>query len=109
MNQIVYNITYAISAEVRDQWLQWMREVQMPRVLQTGLFLSARLMRVHAFEKDALTYSVQYLAESSAKYEEFHQKHASVIEGAQKSNFGDAITPFATILEVLDSTTFAPH
>jgi hypothetical protein len=105
MNQIIYNITIGVSAEVRDQWLQYMREVQIPRVLKTGLFTSARLLRVHAFEQDALTYSVQYLAENRGCYEEYQREFAPAIDSEYRHAFGQNATSFATILEVLDSMT----
>ncbi len=105
MNQIIYNITIGVSAEVRDQWLQYMREVQIPRVLKTGLFTSARLLRVHAFEQDALTYSVQYLAENRECYEEYQKEFAPAIDSEYRHAFGQNATSFATILEVLDSMT----
>jgi hypothetical protein len=103
MNQIIYNVTVGVTPEIRDQWLQYMREVQIPRVLKTGMFTSARLLRVHAFEKDALTYSVQYLAENRDCYEEYQKEFAANIDAEYRNAFGQNATNFATILEVLDS------
>lgn len=109
MSQLVYNITIAVSEEIRDEWLDWMREVQIPKVLESGLFISARLMRVHAFERDALTYSVQYLAESRENYEEFQKEHAPAIDAKHTKRFGDGATTFATVLEVLENFERATH
>lgn len=103
MSQMIYNITTAVSEEIRDSWLQWMREVQIPRVLNTRLFTSARLLRVHAFEKDALTFSVQYLCESREHFEKFKEDYAPEIDAAYHETFGEAATNFATVLEVLSA------
>lgn len=109
MSQLVYNITIAVSEEVRDEWLDWMKDVQIPKVLETGLFTSARLMRVHAFERDALTYSVQYLAENRSNYEQFQKEYAPEIDANHQKQFGDGATIFATVLEVLENFERATH
>lgn len=109
MSQLVYNITIALSEEIRDEWLEWMREVQIPKALETGLFTSARLMRVHAFERDALTYSVQYLAESRENYEQYQREFAPAIDARHSKRFGDGATTFATVLEVIDNFERATH
>ena len=109
MSQLVYNITIAVSEDIRDEWLDWMREVHIPKVLETGLFTSARLMRVHAFERDALTYSVQYLAESRENFEQFQKEFAPALDAKHAKRFGDAATTFATALEVIRSFERATH
>lgn len=109
MSQLVYNITVAVSEDIRDEWLDWMQEVQIPKVLETGLFTSARLMRVHAFERDALTYSVQYLAETRENYETFQKEFAPAIDSKHQKRFGGGATIFATVLEVLENFERATH
>lgn len=109
MSQLVYNITTAVSEDIREEWLEWMQDVQIPKVLETGLFTSARLMRVHAFEKDALTYSVQYLTDSRANYEQYQREFAPAIDARHTKRFGDGATTFATVLEVLENFERATH
>ena len=109
MSQLVYNITIAVSEDIRDEWLEWMREVQIPKVLETGLFSSARLMRVHAFERDALTYSVQYLTASRENYDQYQRDFAPAIDARHTKRFGDSATTFATVLEVLENFERATH
>ena len=103
MNQIIYNVTVAVSEEIKESWLEWMREVQIPRMLNTGIFTSARLLRVHAFEQDALTFSVQYECANRERFEEYKKEHAGEIDAAYHETFGEAATNFATVLEVLES------
>jgi hypothetical protein len=109
MSHLVYNITIAVSEDIRDEWLDWMREVQIPKVLETGLFTSARMMRVHAFERDALTYSVQYLSESRENYEHYQREFAPAIDSRHQQRFGDGATTFSTVLEVLQTFERATH
>ena len=109
MSQLVYNITIAVSEDVREEWLDWMRDVQIPKVLETGLFTSARLMRFHAFERDALTYSVQYLSESKENYEQYQREFAPAIDARHQKRFGEGATTFSTVLEVLDNFERATH
>lgn len=109
MSQIVYNVTAAVTEGIRDEWLRWMESVHIPRMLETGLFTSARLLRVHAFERDALTYCVQYTAESRADFERFRVEFASEIEAKHSAEFGEDATTFATILEVIESFERTTH
>jgi hypothetical protein len=109
MSQLVFNITIAVSEDIRDEWLEWMREVQIPKVLEAGLFTSARLMRVHAFERDALTYCVQYLSESRENYEQYQREFAPAIDERHQKRFGDSATTFSTVLEILQNFERATH
>jgi hypothetical protein len=109
MSQLVYNVTVAVSEDIRDEWLDWMREVQIPQALETGLLTSARLMRVHAFERDALTYCVQYLAETRENYETFQREFAPAIDARHQKRFSDGATTFSTVLEVLKNFERATH
>jgi hypothetical protein len=79
MNQIVFNVTVAVSEQIRDEWLEWMRE------------------------RDALTYSIQYHAESRVNFERYQREFAPDIDAKHQEMFGDEATCFSTILEILET------
>ena len=109
MSQIIYNVTTAVTEGIRDEWLRWMEDSHIPRMLQTGLFTSARLLRVHAFERDALTYCAQYIAESREDFERFRAEFAFDIESKHTSHFGEDATCFSTVLEVIEAFERTTH
>ena len=60
---IIYNVTINIDETVHDKWIDWMRNKHINDVLATGLFISARLVKVLVDEDmGGVTYSVQYLS-----------------------------------------------
>ena len=38
---IIYNVTCNVENEILQEWLQWMLEIHIPDVMQTGFFLEA--------------------------------------------------------------------
>jgi hypothetical protein len=103
MTEVLYNVTVNVSDEVHDEWLAWMRNVHIPEVLSTGLFTSAKLLRVHAFEQGGKTYATQYTARSMEDYEVYLKDHAPGLRGKAQAAFGDHVHAFRTLLEVLNS------
>ena len=48
---ILYNITVSIDYNVHQEWLIWMKEVHIPDVMSTGLFLKSMIAKIHAEEE----------------------------------------------------------
>ena len=42
----VYNVTVSIDESVREEWLNWMKNVHVPDVMSTGLFTESRILKV---------------------------------------------------------------
>ena len=55
---ILYNITINIDYDVHDEWLEWMKQVHIPQVLKTGLFIENRICQIHAEEEGGRSYSI---------------------------------------------------
>ena len=43
---ILYNVTVNIENAVADEWLQWMKEVHVPDVMRTGIFIQNTIFRI---------------------------------------------------------------
>lgn len=103
MSEIVYNVTVNVSDEIHDEWVDWMRDVHIPEVLGTGMFVSARFMRVHALEQGGKTYATAYTAESMERYERYLKEFSPALRAKTEAAFGDHVHAFRTMLEVLAS------
>ena len=57
---IIYNVTLNVDQEVHEEWLNWMKEIHIPDVMATGLFLDNRLCRVLVDDEGGITYAIQY-------------------------------------------------
>ena len=99
---IISNVTVNIDESVHDKWLQWMRNKHIDDVLSTGLFISARMVKVLVEEEmGGTTYSVQYFTDSRAKLEEYYKNHASRLREEGFKLFADKMLAFRTELEVM--------
>ncbi len=103
MTEVLYNVTVNVSDEVHDEWVDWMRDVHIKEVLATGLFTSAKFLRVHAFEQGGKTYATQYTARSMEDYERYLRENAPVLSAKTQAAFGDHVHSFRTLLEVLNT------
>ncbi|MBB1193274.1 DUF4286 domain-containing protein [Flavobacterium sp. SOK18b] len=99
---IIYNVTTNIHESVHDQWMIWMQHKHIPEILATGLFSSARLVRVLVEEEmGGVTYSVQYETESKETLQRYYQEHAPGFREEGARLFGDKMLAFRTELELI--------
>ncbi|WP_372473457.1 DUF4286 family protein [Capnocytophaga sp. ARDL2] len=99
---IIYNVTLNIDESIHDAWLQWMQEKHIQEVVDTGCFVSARLVRVLVDEEmGGITYSVQYYANTKEDLERYRKEFAPALQQEGMQLFGDKMLAFRTDLEVI--------
>jgi hypothetical protein len=99
---IIYNVTINIDESVQDKWLTWMQQKHISDVLATGLFKSAKMVKVMVEEEmGGATYAIQYFTDSRAKLEEYYEKHAPRLRQEGLELFADKMLAFRTELEIL--------
>ncbi len=99
---IIYNVTVNIDADVHDEWLQWMKEVHIPEVLATGLFVESRMSRMLIEEEEGgITYSIQYTLESMEKMKEYEEKYAPKLREEHIKKYDGKFGAFRTMMEVV--------
>ena len=98
--RIIYNVTVSIDEHVRDEWLMWMKEVHIPDVMNTGLFLEAKLSRILAEESGGLSYSIQYLCENEGKLDVYNKEHSVRLQNEHNIKFNGKFAAFRTLLRV---------
>jgi hypothetical protein len=99
---IIYNVTINIDDSVHDEWLQWMREVHIPEVLQTNLFVENRILKVLGEEDmEGVTYSIQYTCKSMDDYEKYKNIHAPELQRKHTERYKDKFVSFRTLLEII--------
>ena len=98
---IVYNVTINVDADVAEEWLRWMKEVHIPDVMATGLFLDNRIMRILAEEEGGLSYAIQYTCADMATYERYKEQHAPRLQAETQKPYSGRFAAFRTLLEVV--------
>lgn len=98
---IIYSVTINIDDDVRHDWLRWMKEVHIPDVMSTGLFVENRIMKLLNVDDQGTTYSIQYMLRSMADYERYQQEHAPRLQAEHTKRYKDKFVAFRTLLEVV--------
>lgn len=98
---IIYNVTISVDEDIHDEWLEWMRTVHIPDVMETGLFVGHRILKVLSDVDTGVTYSIQYDCHSMKELEEYHAAHAPRLQKDTQDRYGDKFVAFRTLLELL--------
>jgi len=98
---ILYNVTINVDDDSHDEWLTWMKNVHIPSVLSTGLFLSQKMYRlITKFpEETGTTYSVQYWLTDMEHFEQYRDQYAPALQKQTFQKFGDRFSAFRTLME----------
>ena len=79
-----------------------MQHKHIPEMLATGIFSSARMVRVLIEEEmGGTSYSVQYITDSKATLEKYYQEDAPKLRDEALQLFGDKMLSFRTELELI--------
>jgi len=110
----VYNVTVNIDNDVAAEWLQWMQEIHIPDVLNTGCFIENRIFRVMADEDSGgktysvpdedsggKTYSVQYYFRTMEDMERYQNNYAAELQQEHTARYKEKFVAFRTLLEVV--------
>jgi hypothetical protein len=99
---IVYNVTVNIDESVHDEWLRWMREVHIPDVMNTGMFLENRILKILGDEESGgSTYSIQYTCKSMNEFRQYEEVFAPALRAEVDEKYKDKFVAFRTLLEVV--------
>jgi hypothetical protein len=98
---VLYNVTINVDDSIREEWLKWMKEVHIPEVLRTGLFLHHRIFRLLTVVEDneGTNYAVQYYCENMQRYREYESKHAARLQNEVNQRYAGKFVAFRTLLE----------
>ncbi len=100
---IIYNVTINIDHAVHDEWLKWMKEIHIPEVMRTGLFLENRMMKVLGDEESGgVTYSVQYTCKNMGDFKQYENMFAPELRRTHLEKYRDKFVAFRTLLEIID-------
>ena len=99
----LYNVTVGIDKVAEQEWLQWMKEVHIPKVLETGMFVDFKIYKVlHDQDEGSVSYSVQYFAQTIKHVTAYFEKFAPRLMEEHRIQFQDKHVAFMTLLEEVD-------
>ncbi len=97
---ILYNVTVGIDKLAEKDWLLWMSEDHIPKIMATGFFNDFKVFKVLSHEDtETSSYSVQYFSDSLDKIEDYLENHAPALASEHQLRFKDKHAVFRTLLE----------
>lgn len=97
---IIYNVTINIEEDIEQDWLDWMKAVHIPQVMETGFFTGHNVYKIISspMEDDGVSYCVQYFCDKLEDYETYHNEYAEELQKLHNQKFGGKFTAVRTIL-----------
>jgi hypothetical protein len=100
---ILYNVTIILDESIHNEWLEWMESEHIPDVMNTGFFVSNRLLKVLDSPNEGVTYCVQYIAETPELVNEYREKYADGLQSNFPAQFINKFVLFPTIMEFVNN------
>jgi hypothetical protein len=97
----IYNVTVSIDKSLADEWLEWMKTIHVPDVLNTGHFIENKICKVLHVNDEGETFSVQYTFKSMSDIEEYQKNHAQRLQAEHSKRYEGKYAAFRTLLEIL--------
>lgn len=100
---IIYNTTFHVEDDIHDDYLIYIKEKIVPRVMDSGVFDRPQLALIHPqHEEKGTSYSLQFCIENLDKFNEWMQADGHKIHSDIGLRFGQKVMGFMTLLEKID-------
>ena len=100
---IIYSETTAVAESVEQNWLQYMKAVHLPALMETGMFLDYRFLKIPASTGVDVSYNLQLRCESNEKFNEFKAFHENKFQKQIAERYQGNYGAFNTTLEELQN------
>ncbi len=100
---ILYNVTVNVEDAIHDNWIKWMKETHIPDVMNTGMFVESKILKLLSKlpDEEGTTYAFQYFCNSLKDLENYQHNFAPKLQADHTKKFGNKVIAFRTILEVV--------
>ena len=100
---IIYNVTTKIHNSISNDWLQWLKDVHVKEILNTGCFTEYKILKLLEIEEEeGSTYALQLCADSKAIYNQYIEKFAGKMRQAAFEKWGDKFISFRSVMQVVN-------
>lgn len=98
----LYSVSINIDKAAEKEWVDFMQKKHIADVLNSGYFTKASMRKVqHNNNENTTTYNIEYLTESSEKYEKYAQIAAPALQKDVADRFGGKFTAQRAFYEVV--------
>ena len=96
---IIYSITTALDPSIEKKWVEFVQETQIPSIMNTGLFIDFRFVRIIPSQGVDLSYNLQLRCKGYAELNRFRSENELQIDSLIKQNFGGKYATFQSVLD----------
>ena len=96
----IYNVTVTVEHDIHSQWLKWMKEIHIPDVMDTGLFVENKICKLITDDSE-ITYAIQYTFRAMDDLNKYQKEFATKLQKEHSDKFKDKFAAFRTILEII--------
>lgn len=104
---ILYNVTMNVDNTVHEEWIGWMKNEYIPSLMNTGLFVEYKFLRMISEVGEeqidtGTTYAVQYYLKNIEDFLNYIENFAPGLQQKILEKYGKQVLVFRTLLEVID-------
>jgi len=98
----ILNITFLVAEPVIPVWSDWVRQLFIPSLTETGRFASPQLARIHSDrQEDGISFALQFSTASLEHIDEWMGDNAGHLQQVCTGRFAGNVLFFATTLELI--------
>jgi len=98
---ILYNLTFNVEDDVKDDWLDYMKNRFIPAMLESGLLTMPVLSELLLDEPQGTSYALHFQVNDMEDLRRFQRKEWRPILEALYKQFGDKVVFFPTEMKVI--------
>ena len=100
---LIYNVTTYVEPEIEKEWLLWMKQKHLSKMLATQKFSVAKIFKVITDQDHGgISYAVQYHCENKNTLDEYLKNDAKDLQKKENEKFGKSILFFRTELQLIE-------
>lgn len=100
---LIYNTTYQVNFEDAKNFIIWIHEVYIQKVLEFGVLRKPRLCKILSHrDENSECFSLQFEVENSACLHRWYSQQGVALNDEMMKVFKDKAVGFTTLLEVIE-------
>ncbi|GAB3919973.1 DUF4286 family protein [Mucilaginibacter myungsuensis] len=96
---IVYNETYVMDPAIEQEWLDFMRNDQIPAIMKYGWFNTYKILTILDSPNEGVTYCVQFTTDKLSNYDFFKRQHLQNFHLKHNAKFENKFVLFNTVMQ----------
>lgn len=97
---ITYSVTVSVASDIKDEWIEYMKNEHIPDVMKTECFTGFKFSRViGTSEEKENSYNIQYFCNSMKDMHKYQVNHALQLQKHHVAKYGEKALAFRTLLE----------